>query len=308
MSPAHPLRSFAEDLVVFRQLTAPAERAEFTALMKRAYAQQMSSCAFVQRSPERQVSARIRRLCEAALPHRDRVYRRHDSRPVHSPTAAIRVEETRMTLSAKLRGLYAITDTQLIPRQRFIETVEAAVRGGATMVQLREKDTPPEEVIRLGRDLLAVTRRYGALLIINDHPSVAKAVGADGAHVGREDPPVHEARALLGPEAIIGASCYGDVTRAMAAEQEGADYVAFGTPFPSPTKAKRTDISLGIFGEVKQRVKVPVFAIGGITIDNARQVIDAGADGIAVVSGVFAAADVEAAAHALAQLFAEEKP
>jgi thiamine-phosphate pyrophosphorylase len=212
-----------------------------------------------------------------------------------------------VSVHAKLHGLYAITDTTLIPRDRFVETVEAAVRGGATMVQLREKETPQEEVIRLGRELLVVTRRYGALLIINDHPAVAQAVGADGAHVGREDPPVHETRALLGPDAIIGASCYGDVARAMAAEREGADYVAFGTPFPSPTKTKRTDISLGVFRQVKQHVKVPVFAIGGITIDNARQVIDAGADGIAVVSGVFAAVDVEAAAHGLAQLFEEGK-
>jgi thiamine-phosphate pyrophosphorylase len=204
----------------------------------------------------------------------------------------------------KLQGLYLITDTKLIPRERFVETVEAAVRGGATMVQLREKETPREEVIRLGQALLAVTKRYDALLIINDHPSVAKAVGADGVHVGREDPPVSEARALLGPDAIIGASCYGDVTRAASAERDGADYVAFGTPFPSPTKTKRTDISLGIFREAKQQVSVPVFAIGGITIDNARQVIDAGADGLAVVSGVFAAADVEGAARALAQLFA----
>ncbi len=203
----------------------------------------------------------------------------------------------------KLRGLYVITDTKLIPRHRFIDTVEAAVRGGATMVQLREKDTPRDEVVRLGRELLAVTRRYGALLIINDHPSVAQEVGADGAHVGREDPPVAEARALLGPQAIIGASCYGDVARAVAAEHDGADYVAFGTPFPSPTKTKRTDISLEIFRQAKQQVKVPVFAIGGITLDNAQQVIDAGADGIAVVSGVFGAADVEAAARALARLF-----
>jgi thiamine-phosphate pyrophosphorylase len=209
-----------------------------------------------------------------------------------------------VSVHTKLRGLYAITDTKLIPRDRFVETVEAAVRGGATMVQLREKDTPREEFIRLARALLPVTRRYGALLIINDHPSIAKEIGADGVHVGREDPPVAEARALLGAEAIIGASCYGEVTRAMAAEREGADYVAFGTPFPSPTKPKRTDISLGIFQEVKRQVNVPVFAIGGITVANARQVIDAGADGIAVVSGVFAASDIEAAARALAQLFA----
>ena len=208
-----------------------------------------------------------------------------------------------MSTHTKLRGLYVITDTHLIPRARFVETVEAAVRGGATMVQLREKETPPEEVIRLGRDILTVTRRYGALLIVNDHPTIAREIGADGVHVGRDDPPLAEARAIVGAEAIIGASCYGQVDRAVAAEQAGADYVAFGTPFPSPTKAKRTDISLGIFHEAKQRVRVPVFAIGGITLANARQVIDAGADGIAIVSGVFAAPDVEAAARTLAQLF-----
>lgn len=230
----------------------------------------------------------------------------HGCGAVHSPAAARGVEDTGVNTLTKLRGLYAITDATLIPRDRFVETVEAAVRGGATMVQLREKEAPREEIIRLGRELLTVTRRYGALLIINDHPSVAQAVGADGAHVGREDPPVAEARALLGPHAVIGASCYGDINRARAAERDGADYVAFGTPFPSPTKAKRTDLSLEIFRQVKQHVKVPVFAIGGITIDNAPEVIDAGADGIAVVSGVFAAADVEAAAQALAQLFAGE--
>ncbi len=208
-----------------------------------------------------------------------------------------------VSVQAKLRGLYVITDPHLIPRDRFVETVEAALRGGATMVQLREKTAPHEEIVRLGRELLAVTHRYGALLIVNDHPAVAREIGADGVHVGREDPPVAEARVLLGPHAVIGASCYGQVARAVAAEQAGADYVAFGTPFPSPTKPKRTDISLGIFQEVKQRVKVPVFAIGGITPANARQVIEAGADGIAVVSAVFAPPDVEAAARALAQLF-----
>ena len=151
-----------------------------------------------------------------------------------------------VSTQTKLRGLYVITDTHLIRRARFVETVAAAVRGGATMVQLREKETPPEEVIRLGREILAVTRRYGALLIVNDHPAVAREIGADGVHIGRDDPPIAEARAMVGPHAIIGASCYGEVTRAVVAEQAGADYVAFGTPFPSPTKPKRTDISLGI--------------------------------------------------------------
>jgi thiamine-phosphate pyrophosphorylase len=204
-----------------------------------------------------------------------------------------------------LRGLYAITDTHLIPRQRFVETVEAAVRGGATLVQLREKDTPREEIVRLGRAVLEVTRRHGALLIVNDHPSIAKEIGADGVHVGREDPPVAETRALLGPDVIIGASCYGDIARAVHAEQEGADYVAFGTPFPSPTKpGKGIGTPIEIFQQAKRQVHVPVFAIGGITLANAGQIIAAGADGIAVVSGVFGAPDVEAAARALTALFA----
>ncbi|MGE3536933.1 MAG: thiamine phosphate synthase [Candidatus Tectimicrobiota bacterium] len=209
-----------------------------------------------------------------------------------------------MSVQTKLRGLYAITDSHLIPPQRFVETVEAAVRGGAMLVQLREKEAPREEIVRLGRALLEVTRRHGALLIVNDHPAVAKEIGADGVHVGREDPPVAEARALLGPGVIIGASCYGDTALAVQAERDGADYVAFGTPFPSPTKMKRTDIALSIFQEARRLVQVPIFAIGGITLANAGQILAAGADGIAVVSGVFGAADVEAAARALAGLFA----
>ncbi len=208
-----------------------------------------------------------------------------------------------MRLDTTLRGLYVITETSLMPRDRFVDMVEAAVRSGATMVQLRDKSTPHDEVVRLASELLAVTRRYGALLIVNDHPTVARDIGADGVHVGREDPSVAEARAILGPDTIIGASCYGEVDRAVAAEQEGADYVAFGTPFPSPTKASKGKTPIGIFQEAKQRVSVPVFAIGGINIDNAQQIVDAGADGIAVVSGVFAAPDVASAAQALVQLF-----
>jgi thiamine-phosphate pyrophosphorylase len=214
-----------------------------------------------------------------------------------------RVENTDMKPQTTLYGLYVITDAKLIPRDRFVETVETAVQNGATMVQLREKEASIEEIARLGASLLEVTRRHGALLIINDHPSVALEIGADGVHVGREDPAIAEARAMLGPQAIIGASCYGDVARAVAAERAGADYVAFGTPFFTPTKGTQGKTPLSIYQEVKQHVSVPVFAIGGITVDNAPLVAEAGADGIAVVSSVFGASDIAEAARALAQLF-----
>jgi thiamine-phosphate pyrophosphorylase len=201
-------------------------------------------------------------------------------------------------------GLNVITDQHLMPRERFVDMVEAALRGGAKIVQLREKRTPPEEVARLGEALLSVTRRYGALLLINDDPQVARDIGADGVHVGREDATVAEARALLGPDAIIGVTCYGQIERAVAAVEASADYVAFGTPFPSPTKGTQGRTPLTMYQEVKRHVSVPVFAIGGINVDNAQQVRDAGADAFSVVSGVFGAPDVEAAARTLSAMFA----
>jgi thiamine-phosphate pyrophosphorylase len=212
-------------------------------------------------------------------------------------------EEQDVKQRSALGGLNVITDQHLMPRDRFVDMVEAAVRCGAKIVQLREKHMPPEEIAQLGRSLLTVTRRYGALFLINDDPKIAHAIGADGVHVGREDATVAQARALLGPDAIIGVTCYGEIERAIAAVQASADYVAFGTPFPSPTKGTQGRTPLTIYREVKQHVSVPVFAIGGINIHNAQQVRDAGADAISVISGVFGAPDVGAAAKALADLF-----
>lgn len=203
-----------------------------------------------------------------------------------------------------LKGLYVITDQKLIPRDRFIETVEKAIRGGAKIIQLREKDTPEEEIIRLGKELLKITRRYGIPLIINDSPKLAMEIGADGVHLGKDDTEILEARKILGGEAIIGVSCYGDIERGLKAEKEGADYLAFGTPFFTPTKADRKPTPFEVLREAKRRItKIPVFAIGGITKENAQSVLETGVDGIAVITAVFSSPDPEEAARNLANFF-----
>jgi thiamine-phosphate pyrophosphorylase len=207
-------------------------------------------------------------------------------------------------MSYSLKGLYAITDKRLIPRDRFIETVERAIRGGAKIVQLREKDTPEEEIIKLGKRLLEITRRYEVPLIINDSPRLTKAIGADGVHLGKDDSEISDARKLLGSEAIIGVSCYGDIERSLRAEREGADYVAFGTPFFTPTKPERKPTPFEVLREAKRRItRISVFAIGGINIENAQSILETGVDGIAVITSIFGSPDPEKAAQSLADLF-----
>ena len=203
-----------------------------------------------------------------------------------------------------LKGIYVITDKKLIPRDRFIETVEKAIRGGAKIIQLREKDTPEEEIIKLGKKLLKITRKYGIPLIINDSPKLAREIGADGIHLGKDDPEISEARSILGDEAIIGVSCYGDIERGLRAEMEGADYVALGTPFFTPTKPDRKSTPFEVLREAKRRItKIPVFAIGGITKENAQSVLETGVDGIAVITAVFSSPNPEEAARSLAEFF-----
>jgi len=203
-----------------------------------------------------------------------------------------------------LKGLYVITDQKLIPRDRFIETVEKTIRGGAKIIQLREKDTPEEEIIRLGKELLKITRRYGIPLIINDSPKLAMEIGADGVHLGKDDTEISEARKILGGEAIIGVSCYGDIERGLQAEKEGADYLACGTPFFTPTKPDRKTTPFEILKEAKRRIKtIPIFAIGGITKGNAKSVLETGVDGIAVITAVFSSPNPEEAARSLADFF-----
>jgi thiamine-phosphate pyrophosphorylase len=202
----------------------------------------------------------------------------------------------------RIRGLYVITDKNLIKRERFVETVEAALRGGADVIQLREKETPREEIVELGMKLLGITRRYGVPLIINDDPYIAKEIGADGVHLGRKDMPLREARKILGEDSIIGASAYGDIELAKELEEEGASYIAFGNFFRSPTKPEEKIVPLEILKEAKKIIKVPIVAIGGIRESNL-PLLQYSPDAIAVVSAVFGAEDVEGATRKIKKMF-----
>lgn len=202
------------------------------------------------------------------------------------------------------RGLYAITDSTLIPSDQLIEAVAFAIQGGAMMIQYRNKSGDESQRQWEAQDLVNLCRPLGVPLIINDDIRLAQLVRAHGVHLGKEDPHVAEARAALGPNAIIGVSCYNDIERAIAAEKAGADYVAFGSFFPSTTKPKAVRAELALLREAKQRLKIPVVAIGGITAENGAPLIAAGADLLAVITDVFGQSDIRAAAERIAHLFA----
>ena len=205
-------------------------------------------------------------------------------------------------MSHRISGLYAVTpdgaDTPAL-----LAGVEAALSGGARLLQYRNKSADAALRLTQGRALLALCRQYQVPLIINDHLELALALDAQGLHVGGEDGPVAEARKRLGRDKILGVSCYGRIENGRAAAEAGATYVAFGGFFPSKVKpgAARTPVSL--LGEAKRAVKLPVVAIGGITLDNAPQLISAGADAVAVISALFEAADVRATAQRFTNLF-----
>lgn len=204
---------------------------------------------------------------------------------------------------AELRGLYAITDAAPRPAAELADRVAAALRGGARLVQYRHKGGDAARRLAEARALAQVCARHGAPLIVNDDLQLALQVGAAGVHLGEHDPSIAEARALLGPRAVVGVSCYADLDRARAAAAAGASYVAFGAVFPSPTKPQARRASLELLHEAKRCLPVPVCAIGGITAANAGQAAAAGADLIAVISDLFAAQDVEAAARRLTAAF-----
>jgi thiamine-phosphate pyrophosphorylase len=200
----------------------------------------------------------------------------------------------------RLRGLYAITPEHL-DRAVLLEKTECALRGGVALLQYRSK-APRARRAEEARALATLTRRYGVPLIINDDVELALEVGADGVHLGRGDGSLVEARSRLEGK-LLGASCYDQLELAERAVAAGADYVAFGSVYPSPTKPGAVRAPLALFTRARE-LKVPLCAIGGITLKNAGELVRAGADLAAVVSDLFDAADIAGHARAYAKVFA----
>lgn len=198
--------------------------------------------------------------------------------------------------------LYVITDAKLSRGRSHLEVIRAAIAGGATVVQYREKEGTTRQLIEEARALRELTRQAGVPFIVNDRVDIALAVDADGVHVGQDDMPAPLARQLMGPGNIVGVSAT-NLEEALQAERDGADYIGAGPVFATPTKPDAAP-PMGLEGlaEICRRVSIPVVAIGGINEENAAAVIEAGADGVAVVSAIVAAPDVEAAARRLREV------
>ncbi|MBJ9977936.1 thiamine phosphate synthase [Pseudomonas sp. S75] len=204
-----------------------------------------------------------------------------------------------------LRGLYAITDSQLLAG-RFLSHVEAALEGGVRLLQYRDKGDDAARRLREAEALMQLCQRYGTTLIINDDAELAARLGV-GLHLGQTDGPLTPARALLGRQAVIGSTCHASLELAEQAAREGASYVAFGRFFNSLTKPGAPAASLELIAQARARISLPIAVIGGITLDNAAPLVAHGADLLAVIHGLFgadSAREVTRRARAFNALFA----
>jgi thiamine-phosphate pyrophosphorylase len=202
-------------------------------------------------------------------------------------------------------GVYAITP-ETADTESLLAQVEAALAGGVAAVQYRDKSGDVARRHAQASELAALCRRFNVPLIVNDDLRLADLADADGVHLGRDDGSLREARIILGKGKFIGASCYQSLDLAHAAQAAGADYVAFGSFFASPTKPAAGRADTELLRAATQAIHIPIVAIGGITLTNAPLLLDAGADCLAVLSALFDAPDIGAAAHALNQLFEVE--
>jgi len=205
-------------------------------------------------------------------------------------------------ITTSIAGLYAILDTDLV-EQELVSAAEQAVKGGARVLQYRDKKGESATRLEQAQQLQKICQRHQIPFIINDDVMLARAVDAAGVHLGRHDAGLEAARTLLGPDKIIGVSCYNDLALAQEMVQQGADYVAFGSFYASNTKPAAVRAPLTLLMEAKKTISVPLVAIGGITPDNTPELIKAGADAVAVISGIFAGNDYCKAARQYAMLF-----
>jgi thiamine-phosphate pyrophosphorylase len=196
-------------------------------------------------------------------------------------------------------GLYALTDPELLPEAVLGARVAAAIQGGARIVQFRDKTADPDTRRRRAQAVLQACRTHGALCIVNDDPVLAAELDADGVHLGRDDGDIARARALVGAGRLVGVSCYDQRPLALAAVAAGADYVAFGSIWPSATKPGAVRAPLALLATAARELPVPVVAIGGITRDNAAETIAAGAHCVAVIRDLFEDPDPRHAAQVI---------
>lgn len=201
-----------------------------------------------------------------------------------------------------MRGLYLVTpnwdDTE-----RLLAATGAALAAGAALVQYRHKDASPALRAEQAAALLALCRRHGRPLVINDHLDLCRDLDADGVHLGYTDAAIGQARALLGKDKVVGTSCYGELALALAAQEAGASYVAFGGFYPSPVKKYSFVTPPGLLDLARPAITLPIVVIGGMTPDNAAPLVARGADMAAAITSVYGADDPARAAHAFGKLF-----
>ena len=194
--------------------------------------------------------------------------------------------------------LYAVTDRSWLNGQTLYEQVEQALEGGATFVQLREKELDEEHFLEEAREIKELCRKYNVPFVINDNVDIALAMDADGVHVGQSDMEAGDVRAKLGPDKIIGVSAQ-TVEQALLAQSRGADYLGVGAVFPTGSKADASEVSHETLRKICEAVDIPVIAIGGIGKDNVKELSGSGICGIAVISAIFAQKDIKAATEEL---------
>ncbi|MDY3972303.1 MAG: thiamine phosphate synthase [Clostridia bacterium] len=203
-----------------------------------------------------------------------------------------------MSIDKKLLRLYAVTDRSWLNGRTLAEDVEKALKGGVTLLQLREKNMDFDDFVKSAYEIKEVCRKYNVPLIINDSIDVAKAVDADGVHLGQSDMPVHQARAILGKDKIIGVTAK-TIEQAQKAQSDGADYLGSGAIFGTTTKGNAIKMDMATLKSITASVNIPVAAIGGITSKNILELTGTGVAGAAVVSGIFASENIESAARNL---------